>query len=191
MEEFRVKNIIIGKQFENCENYKKFMEIVKQKNSNVMVVEAGQKINIEKYLFFHVLWPDSQNKIAENVLNNNSLVCKMVYRNFSVLFTGDVEEIAERTILEKYKNMNILKASTLKVGHHGSKSSSTQEFLSKIKPQIALIGVGENNNFGHPNGNVLTRLQVLNSVVYRTDLNGEIIIEVNSKSKYKIKTKCD
>ena len=75
MEEFRVKNIIIGKQFENCENYKKFMEIVKQKNSNVMVVEAGQKINIEKYLFFHVLWPDSQNKIAENVLNNNSYFC--------------------------------------------------------------------------------------------------------------------
>lgn len=161
MEEFRVKNIIIGKQFENCENYKKFMEIVKQKNSNVMVVEAGQKINIEKYLFFHVLWPDSQNKIAENVLNNNSLVCKMVYRNFSVLFTGDVEEIAERTILEKYKNMNILKASTLKVGHHGSKSSSTQEFLSKIKPQIALIGVGENNNFGHPNDSVLERLKSL------------------------------
>ena len=161
MEEFRVKNIIIGKQFENCENYKKFMDMVKQKNSNVMVVEAGQKINIEKYLFFHVLWPDSQNKIAENVLNNNSLVCKMVYRNFSVLFTGDVEEIAERTILEKYKNMNILKASTLKVGHHGSKSSSTQEFLSKIKPQIALIGVGENNNFGHPNDSVLERLKSL------------------------------
>lgn len=56
---------------------------------------------------------------------------------------------------------------------------------------MAVIGVGKNNNFGHPNGNVLTRLQVLNSVVYRTDLNGEIIIEVNSKSKYKIKTKCD
>ena len=95
------------------------------------------------------------------MLNNNSLVCKMVYRNFSVLFTGDVEEIAERTILEKYKNMNILKASTLKVGHHGSKSSSTQEFLSKIKPQIALIGVGENNNFGHPNDSVLERLKSL------------------------------
>lgn len=161
MKEFRVKNIIIGKQFENCENYKKFMDIVKQKNSNVMVVEAGQKINIEKYLSFHVLWPDSQNRIAENVLNNNSLVCKMVYRNFSVLFTGDVEEIAEKTILEKYKNMNILKATILKVGHHGSKSSSTQEFLNKIKPQIALIGVGENNNFGHPNDSVLERLKSL------------------------------
>lgn len=161
MEEFRVKNIIIGKQFENCENYKKFMDMVKQKNSNVMVVEAGQKINIEKYLSFHVLWPDSQNKIAENVLNNNSLVCKMVYRNFSVLFTGDVEEIAEKTILEKYKNMNILKATILKVGHHGSKSSSIQEFLNKIKPKIALIGVGENNNFGHPNDSVLERLKSL------------------------------
>ncbi len=161
MKEFRVKNIIIGKQFENCENYKKFMDIVKQKNSNVMVVEAGQKINIEKYLSFYVLWPDSQNRIAENVLNNNSLVCKMVYRNFSVLFTGDVEEIAEKTILEKYKNMNILKATILKVGHHGSKSSSTQEFLNKIKPQIALIGVGENNNFGHPNDSVLERLKSL------------------------------
>ncbi len=161
MEEFRVKNIIIGKQFENCENYKKFMDMVKQKNSNVMVVEAGQKINIEKYLSFHVLWPDSQNKIAENVLNNNSLVCKMVYRNFSVLFTGDVEEIAEKTILEKYKNMNRLKTTILKVGHHGSKSSSTQEFLNKIKPKIALIGVGENNNFGHPNDSVLERLKSL------------------------------
>ncbi len=161
MEEFRVKNIIIGKQFENCENYKKFMNMVKQKNSNVMVVEAGQKINIEKYLSFHVLWPDSQNKITENVLNNNSLVCKMVYRNFSVLFTGDVEEIAEKTILEKYKNMNILKTTILKVGHHGSKSSSTQEFLNKIKPKIALIGVGENNNFGHPNDSVLERLRSL------------------------------
>lgn len=161
MEEFRVKNIIIGKQFENCENYKKFMDMVKQKNSNVMVVEAGQKINIEKYLSFHVLWPDSQNKIAENVLNNNSLVCKMVYRNFSVLFTGDVEKIAEKTILEKYKNMNILKTTILKVGHHGSKSSSTQEFLNKIKPKIALIGVGQNNNFGHPNDSVLERLKSL------------------------------
>ncbi len=161
MEEFRVKNIIIGKQFENCENYKKFMDMVKQKNSNVMVVEAAQKINIEKYLSFHVLWPDSQNKIAENVLNNNSLVCKMVYRNFSVLFTGDVEEIAEKTILEKYKNKNILKTTILKVGHHGSKSSSTQEFLNKIKPKIALIGVGENNNFGHPNDSVLERLKSL------------------------------
>ena len=162
MKEFRVKNIIIGKQFENCENYKKFMDIVKQKNSNVMVVEAGQKINIEKYLFFHVLWPDSQNKIAENVLNNNSLVCKMVCRNFSVLFTGDVEEIAEKEILKTYKNSSSIgKTTILKVGHHGSKSSSTQEFLSKIKPQIALIGVGENNNFGHPNDRVLERLKSL------------------------------
>ena len=91
MEELKVKNVVIGKQFETCENYEKFIKIVKEKKIKVMVVEAGQKIKIEKELYFDVIWPNSENKISDNVLNNNSFVCKLVYQDFSMLFTGYIE----------------------------------------------------------------------------------------------------
>lgn len=160
MKELKVKNVIIGKQFETCQNYEEFKKIVKEKNIKVRVVEAGQKINIEKDLYIDVLWPSSENVITKNSINNNSLVCKLVYKEFSMLFTGDIEEIAEKVILEKYKNKeNILKSTVLKVAHHGSKSSTIEEFLDVTEPKIAFIGVGEKNTFGHPNSKVLERLK--------------------------------
>lgn len=178
----KVKNIIIGKQFENSDNYKDFLKIIKEKNIKLQIVEAGKKLNIEKNLHFEILWPDIENKINENVLNNNSLVCRLVYNNFSCIFTGDIEEIAEKAILDKYKNnLNILKSDVLKVAHHGSKTSSNIDFLNKMKPKIALIGVGENNNFSHPNEQVIERLQENGVRVYRTDNDGEISIVVNRK----------
>lgn len=88
-------------------------------------------------------------------------MAKLLYKNFSILFTGDIEEIAEKQILEEYKNSNILKSEILKVAHHGSKTSSTQSFLENVKPKIALIGVGKDNTFGHPNDEVLERLNLL------------------------------
>lgn len=159
MEEFEVGAVIIGKQFENSENYKKFKKIVNNKKIQVLEVEEGNKIKIEDNLYFDVLWPDCKNTIKENILNNNSLVCRLVYNNFSMLFTGDIEEIAEKAILKNYKNnLGKLKSTILKVAHHGSKTSTTQKLLKEINPKIALIGVGENNTFGHPNSDVLNRL---------------------------------
>ena len=123
MEELKVKNVVIGKQFETCENYEKFIKIVKQKKIKVSVVEAGEKIDIEKGLYFNILWPNSKNIISDNAINNNSLVCKLVYKKFSMLFTGDMEEMAEKEILNIYiNNFNILKATILKVGHHRFKN---------------------------------------------------------------------
>ena len=159
LQEIKVKNIIIGKQFEDAVNYQEFIKIVKQRKMKVHLLEAEQSIKIEKDLYFDVLWPSSKNAISENSINNNSLVCKMVYKKFSMLFTGDIEEIAEKAILEKYKDTKILKSTILKVAHHGSKSSSTKEFVNAVEPKIALIGVGEKNSFGHPNRGVLERLE--------------------------------
>lgn len=159
MEELKVENVIIGKQFEVSENYQKLLNIIKEKKVNLHVAEAGQRINIENKLYFDILWPNSNNKITDNILNNNSIVCKLNYCNFSILFTGDIEEIAEKAILDKYKDTNILKSTAIKVAHHGSKSSSIQEFLDNVRPKIALIGVGVNNTFGHPNSGVLKRLE--------------------------------
>ena len=126
-----------------------------------MWLRSGNTLNIDKDIRFEVLWPKEE-QIQENILNNNSIVAKLQYNRFSMLFTGDIEEIAEKQILEEYKtNLKILNSTILKVGHHGSKTSSTQEFIKAIKPKIALIGVGNNNTFGHPNSGVIERLEKL------------------------------
>ena len=182
MQEIKVNNIIIGKQYKSSENYEEFIKIVKEKKINVKIVEAGMRINIEKNLYFDVLWPDSQKMISDNAINNNSLVCKLNYKNYSMLFTGDIEAIAEKAILKKYsKNLNILKSDILKVAHHGSKTSSITEFIEKIKPKYAIIGVGEDNKFGHPSDNTIQNLEKANIRIYRTDKMGEIEIKTNGK----------
>lgn len=192
LQELKIGKVYISKQTEKTENYEKFLEIVKEKKIKVYEVVSGNRIHIEKNLYFDILWP-TENQITTNVLNNNAIVCNLHYRDFSMLFTGDIEEIAEKEILELYsQNKNLLKANILKVGHHGSKTSSTSTFLEVVKPQIAVIGVGKNNKFGHPNDAVLQRLSDLNCKIFRTDLNGEISIEVNKNSKFKIKKQiCD
>lgn len=97
-----------------------------------------------------------------------------------MLFTGDIENEAESALVEKYKNnKKILKSTVLKVAHHGAETSSIQNILDLVSPKISLIGVGRNNNYGHPSKSVIDRLNKLNSRVYRTDRDGEIIIKVN------------
>ena len=159
MKNLKVKNAIISKQPEDSKNFDEFKEIVENKKINIIEVHKGDKINIENNLFFYVLWPDNTNFIRENSLNNNSIVCKLYYKNISMLFTGDIEQEAEKAILKMYKNnTKLLKSNVLKVAHHGSKTSSTEEFIKSVSPDIALIGVGKNNKFGHPNDGILQRL---------------------------------
>ena len=124
LKEIEVKNVIIGKQFEDFENYMEFLKIAKAKNINVFVVSESQKINIEKDVFFDILWPNKNQEIKENSINNNALVCKLNYKNFSTLFTGDIEEEAEKILSTKYKGTNILKANILKV-----RSSRIKDFF--------------------------------------------------------------
>lgn len=185
LQELRVGRVYISKQAENSENYEKFLKIISEKNIKVYGVMAGNKIHIEKNLYLDILWP-TENLISTNALNNNAMVFNLHYKKFSMLFTGDIEEASEKEILKLYsKNKDLLKANILKVAHHGSKTSSTSEFINVVNPKIAVIGVGNNNKFGHPNENVLERLKQLGCKVFRTDLGGEISIEVNRSSKYR------
>ena len=162
MEELSVGKVIISKQGEDSENFQKFNDIVREKKIKVEVVNKGDKLKIEKGLYFDIVWPNFSKIVSENVLNNNSIVCKLNYKNFSMLFTGDIEKIAEKCILQEYKdNTNMLNSTILKIAHHGSKTSSIQKFLDITKPIIAIIGVGENNKFGHPNEDVIKRLEKL------------------------------
>lgn len=162
LRELQVENVIIAKQKEESQNYNNFIEIVNSRKLKVDIVKKGDRVKIEDDLYFDIIWPNTQNLINENSLNNNSMMCKLIYKDFSMVFTGDIEEIAENNILQEYKNnLKILNSTILKIAHHGSKTSSTQKFLEAVKPQIVLIGVGENNKFGHPNKEVLERLELL------------------------------
>lgn len=177
LEKLKVDNILIGKQFVESANYIEFLKITKNKNIKTLV--AGEKIKLTNTVQIDVLWPDKNSKITENSINNNALVFKLDTNEKTILFTGDIEEETEKVLVQKYKNTNTLKSDILKVAHHGSKSSSIQEFLDLVKPKIALIGVGEDNKYGHPDNNTIKKLENINCKIYRTDKMGEIILDNN------------
>lgn len=185
LKEMEVKNVYISKQFEDSENYQKFIKIVKEKKIRVQFLQAGEQLAIEKNLKFFVMWTDKE-LIQENPLNNNSCVLKLQYGKFSCLFTGDIEKLAEEELLKKYKKEE-LKSTVLKVAHHGSKTSTTDEFLEEVNPKIAMIGVGKDNRFGHPAEEVIEKLRKRNIFVCRTDLEGEICLNVSYRGGIKIK----
>ena len=181
LENMKIKNIILSKQYESTHNFEKIMGIVGKKKINVIVVEAGNILNIDKFVKLQILSPSKE---ISSDINDNSIVMKLEYFNFSCLFTGDISESIEKNLVKKYAKY--LNSNILKVGHHGSNTSSCEEFISTVKPKISLIGVGKDNKFGHPKSEVIERLQNINSKIYRTDLNGEINIFVDRKGRIKI-----
>lgn len=144
LEKLTVKNVIIGKQGENSQNFKTLSQILQNKKVKVIVVQKGDKVTIDRNCYFDILFPQKE-LISANILNNNSIVAKFCMKNssnqtiFSMLFTGDIEQVAESKLIELYGNSNILQSTILKVAHHGSKTSSTMQLLELVKPKIALI----------------------------------------------------
>lgn len=193
LDKINVENIVIGIQKENYFNYKKLCKILndktknkKIKNKKLIILDIGKEIRI-KDLRLICLWPNSKKLIGDNSINNNSLVLKVVYNKFSMLFTGDIEEIAEKDILKEYKrDTEYLKSTVLKIAHHGSKTSTSEEFLSAVSPNIALIGVGKDNKFGHPSNENIKKLMNKRISIYRTDKMGEVTIKVSKKGIIKV-----
>ena len=110
-------------------------------------------------------------------LNNNSIVGKLIFGKFSMLFTGDAELQEEKKLIKEQNSR--LFARVLKVGHHGSRTSSSEDFLKSIKPESALISNGMYNSYGHPHDITLRRLQENNIAIYRTDTMGRIHISTD------------
>ena len=120
-------------------------------------------------------------KIYDNE-NDNSSVIYTKLNNYNFLFMGDAGVKVEQDLLENYNLQNI---DVLKIGHHGSKTSSSREFINETNPKYSLISVGKDNKFGHPNQEVLNTLE--NSKIYRTDQNGSIMLKIKN-NKLKIET---
>lgn len=150
--------------------YINLIKKIESKNIPIITLFAGDKILYEKNLIY-VLSPD-KNWIQSAELNDTALVLYVKNNDFNTLLTSDIGFSLEKYLLNKYSNFQ---ANILKIAHHGSKYSTDKEFLLNVHPNLALIGVGK-NNFGHPSNEVLKILQNFNIPVFRTDLNGNILI---------------
>lgn len=172
LNEIKVDEVLFNNDsFNDTEN--KIIKVLDKKNIRYSKNSWDFKKNEDLYFL--------NTKMYDNE-NDNSTVVYFTYKNFSFLFTGDASKEREEDIMENY---NIKDISFLKVGHHGSKTSTGSSFIKKINPKYSIISVGENNRYGHPNKNTLKNLK--DTTIFRTDLNGSIKIKLK-KNKYEIKT---
>ena len=171
----------------------KLCEIAKEKNISYMALHSGDKIEIDNKVRVEILHPTREISNLKSQIsnlkerghdNNFSIVMKITYGNFSVLFTGDIEKEAEEFMIGQGAD---LKSIILKAPHHGSSSSSTEEFIKAVNPEVAVFSVGYNNPFRHPNKKVLSRYKEARIKIYRTDMDGLIEIESDGKN-YTVKT---
>ncbi|MBI4851357.1 MAG: MBL fold metallo-hydrolase [Acidobacteria bacterium] len=166
--------------------YEKLLTKVKEKIGKLTVARAGQKFELDSGIKIEVLGPSEPllEKVSGSVENANSVILMLSYGEFRMLFTGDSEDETEERLLEKGFN---LKAQVLKVAHHGSQYASSKDFLKKVDPEVAIISCGEDNNYGHPSPPTLEKFKNDKIKVYRTDLQGEIVVLSDGKN-YQIKT---
>jgi competence protein ComEC len=184
LENFRVDNILESGQTYNSSYVNSIDSIIAARKINRSIMRFGDVIKSDEFRFY-CLFPNEE--FARNSfdysnsnLNNGSVVLKFKYKDTEILFTGDAEREAERFITSGYGNF--LNSDVLKAGHHGSITSSTIPFTLKVNPKIALISCGLYNIYNHPSDIVLRRLKRLGSEIYRTDLDGALILESDGKN---------
>lgn len=171
--------------------YDEYKEAVAQSGAKFEKAQAGAKYDLGGGARLTILAPieplftRDQMKTGGNLPNSNSIVMRLDYGDFSMLLPGDAEEQTEHRMLTKDLN---LKVKILKVAHHGSKYATTQDFITRVKPEVAIISCGDWNRYGHPSQVVLDRLRATDVKLYRTDLQGEITITTKGKNDYVIKT---
>ncbi len=170
LEYYRIGGILTSGLEKDTAVYQEWREMIEQKNISLTLAQAGQKIILQENIILEVIWPD-QNLINSysKPSNNVSVVARLIYGDVEILLTGDAERKVEN-ILTRYD----IQSDILKLGHHGSKTSTSFNFLKAVNPEIGIISVGENNRYKHPSNEVLDRIKDL--VTYRTDKHGDVKI---------------
>lgn len=167
---FPVSKIYMPKTISTTQTYEDVVNAITAKELKITVAKSGTSIDIDPSIKADILAPNSS---SYDDLNNYSVVIKLAYGQTSLMLNGDAEDVSEQEMLAKRYN---LKADVLKVGHHGSDSSTTPAFLKAVSPKYAIISVGAGNSYGHPAPETLARLASAGIQVYRTDEAGTIIV---------------
>ena len=168
IDKFNVSNIYAPNYECDTLSYQNLITSCLNKNLNLQYISNGDFINIEDDIDLTVLAPS----YIQEENNLNSIVFKIDYKNKSFLFTGDAEASNELNIINSYDLKDI---DFLKVGHHGSSSSTNSKFIEGISPDVAVISCGYKNQYGHPHKSTLDTLEKNNVLTYRTDILGNIV----------------
>ncbi len=187
LKRYKVENILWTGVVRDTAEYKEWKKLIEEEGAKIFIAQAGQKIYSSAKSIttspgnvIEILYPfeSLEGKTLEDS-NNTSIIIRLVFGENSFLLTGDAYQSAERAILQREINID---SDVLKIGHHGSKTSSSEEFIEKVSPEIAVIPVGRDNPYGHPYPEVLETLAKYGIRILRTDLNGDIKIVSNGKS---------
>ncbi len=165
---FKIDKILMPDKVTTTKTYENLLLAIKNNGCEKIIPKVGEEYNLGN-ASFTILAPNSNNY---EELNNYSIVIKLKYGNNTFLFSGDAETLSEDEIL---KNNIDLKCDLLKVGHHGSSTSTSLKFLNAVNPKYAVISVGKDNQYNLPKKTVMNRLKNNNIKVYRTDESGTII----------------
>ncbi|MFA6809113.1 MAG: MBL fold metallo-hydrolase [Eubacteriales bacterium] len=176
-----VKNVYMPNVATDTQIYKDFIKAVDLSGANKISVKTGKSIETNLSDLSMVFLAPNNSKYDE--LNNYSSVLKLKYRDISFLFAGDAENISEQEMVDLRRNLS---ATVLKIGHHGSSSSTSQEFLNQIKPEYAVISLGIDNKYNYPAKETINKLKAAEASILRTDKLGTIIMETDG-SKLGIK----
>jgi competence protein ComEC len=176
---FSVNKIYMPQVSATTRTFEDVMQAVKNKGLTVTSPVPGTSFNLNSATCT-ILAPNS---LKYEDLNNYSIVMRLIYGGVSFLFTGDAQTESEKEMLAKGYT---LKSDVLKVGHHGSSTSTSPEFLKAIAPRFAVISAGKDNDYGHPHKETLDKLNAAGIKVYRTDLNGSITV-ISDGGNYTVK----
>ncbi|HGT1445193.1 TPA: ComEC/Rec2 family competence protein [Clostridioides difficile] len=168
IKKFNVNSIYMPEQSTDSEAYQNLINSCTDKNLSIQHLYKNDVLNIDNNINIYVLSPS----YIQEESNLNSIVFKLTFNDNSFLFMGDAEEENEKEILHSFKLNNI---NFIKIGHHGSNSSSSLEFIKKISPDIAAISCGYKNQYGHPHREVINNLKQNHVSIYRTDRIGDIV----------------
>ena len=172
---FDVGQVYLPKVSHNTATYRKLLETIQQKGLKVHTAKAGVKVLEENGITAEILSPPEN---WEGDLNNQSIVMTLTAGEVSYLFTGDAEKQVEQDLISEGTQ---LQADVLKAGHHGSNTSSCDVFLNAVSAKIAAVSCGQDNDYGHPHKEVLSRLSERGTAVYRTDLQGSVVFTTDGK----------
>ena len=174
LKRYKVENILWTGVLRDTAEYEKWQKLIQEESVEIFIAQAGQQIEGGE-TSISILWPvESLDGQSVSNTNNTSIVARLVFGESSFLFTGDIYQSVERKLLNQVKQR--LESDVLKVGHHGSKTSSAEEFIEKVAPEIAVIQAGRDNSYGHPHEITLATLEKYGINILRTDLDGDIKI---------------
>lgn len=179
IDNFEIENVFLPKVQTNTKTFEDVLDSVSNKNLEIESPEVGKTFNVGDCSCEIMLCGDGS-KDEEDNLNLSSIVVRVVFENQSYLFMGDSETENEES--RSWPQTNVIK-----IGHHGSDTSSSQNFLNQVSPQIAVIQVGKDNSYSHPKQSIIERLEKMGIVIYRTDEKGNILIQsdgINNKISF-------